>query len=150
MWCRLAILTSFFIDSGKPQLVKQFKYIGLIKGGHTFYMDGGFNGGYPQNFSIETTVDDIKWTQRMWFIERDNVSGFYQPNSTYIFTMPELGPGSYKVRVIPSNSLGIAEQWEHSITESFTIEQTGLRVYNTLIVNLYVINIWALLVYVVH
>lgn len=96
------------MSAGIPMAPRYFKLSGIKNGVPFFILEGGFNGGLPQTFVIETSVTGSnKWVERLRIQEDDEQ--YRLSNGSFVFNIIGLGPETYTVRVISENDIGRIE-----------------------------------------
>ena len=87
-----------------------------------FYWERGFNGGHKQHFLLQLKSEtDDSWSNRTIVKEHDTNSNL--GNTSYIANISNLNPGTYRVRLIAVNVIGVAEPV--MLESSFYIPTTG-------------------------
>ena len=87
-----------------------------------FYWERGFNGGHKQRFLLQLMSEtEDSWSNKTIVEEHDMNSNL--GNSSYVASISNLNPGTYKVRLIAVNSIGAAEPV--LLETTFTIRTEG-------------------------
>ena len=87
-----------------------------------FYWERGFNGGHKQHFLLQLKSEtEGSWSNRTIVGEHNTNSNL--GNSSYVASISNLNPGTYKVRLIAANVIGVAEPV--MLESTFTIPTTG-------------------------
>ena len=94
--------------SGIPWLPTYFRLLTIKDSTAFFSWKEGFNGGSAQTFLIQLSEEGLNdWSNESTVHEHDDY--MYQGKRTYTGNITDLEPGSYNVRLVAINAIGMTE-----------------------------------------